>query len=172
MINVGGFAISQPPATSATTQAGINSLPHPTVGSTACSTCHKNGAGGKNAIGYDHKSSLINAKCAACHEAGSNLVGTPWNSATSQSAGAGDTRPYTITGLVPSTGGNHALKDDYDHFFNHDCGQCHVPPSGIAATTTGSAYKSAWKFNHNESKMKNPSVCNMCHGSPNNIPGD
>ena len=172
VINVGGFAISQPPATSATTQAGINSLPHPTVGSTACSTCHKNGAGGKNAIGYDHKSSLINAKCAACHEAGSNLVGTPWNSATSQSAGAGDTRPYTITGLVPSTGGNHALKDDYDHFFNHDCGQCHVPPAGIAATTTGSAYKSAWKFNHNESKMKNPSVCNMCHGSPNNIPGD
>jgi len=173
VINVGGFNITQPPATSATTQAGINSLPHPTVGSTACSACHKDGAGGKNAIGYDHKSSLITTKCASCHEAGSNLVGTPWNGATSQGSGAGDTRPFTIVGLVPSfKGSTRALKNDYSHFFAYDCGQCHTLPTGNGATTTGSAYKSAWKFNHNESKMKNPSVCNMCHGSPNNIPGD
>ena len=172
-IPVGGFAIPQPPATGASTQTGINNLPHPTVATgVACTSCHKTAAGGKNAIGYDHKSSLINAACSACHEAGSNLVGTPWNGATSQGSGAGDTRPFTIVGLVPSNGGNHTMKDSFNHFFAHDCGQCHVAPSGNGLTATGGGYKSAWRFNHNESKMKNPSVCNMCHGSPNNIPGD
>ena len=79
-IPVGGFMVSQPPATSATTQKGITNLPHPTVGSgVSCSSCHTGGAGGLGAIGYDHKSSLINSNCNSCHEAGSNLVGTKWN---------------------------------------------------------------------------------------------
>jgi hypothetical protein len=173
VISVGGFAVSQPPATSAKTQGGINNLPHPTVASgTSCSTCHTGGAGGKNAIGYDHASSLINSNCNACHEAGSNLVGTPWNGSTSQGSGAGDTRPYTIVGLVPSNGGNHTLSNGYNHFFSVDCKECHAVPSGNGQTTTGSAYKSAWKFHHTTSKMTNSSTCNMCHGSPNNIPKD
>jgi hypothetical protein len=174
VINVGGFAISQPPATSPTTQAGINNLPHPTVATgTTCTSCHTTAAGGKGAIGYDHKSSLINSNCNACHEAGSNLVGAKWNGATSQSSGAGDTRPYTIVGLVPSYKGNsRALSNGYNHFFSVDCHECHVVPSGNGLTATGSGYTSAWKFNHRESNMKNPSTCNMCHGSPNNLPKD
>ena len=58
-ISVGGFAISQPPATTATTQGGISNLPHPTVASgTACTTCHSSAAGGKGALGYGLRSRL------------------------------------------------------------------------------------------------------------------
>jgi hypothetical protein len=172
-IAVGGFPIPQPPATSPTTQPGINNLPHPTVATgTACTTCHTEAAGGKQASGYDHKSTLINTSCNACHEAGSNLVGTPWNGATSQGAGAGDTRPFSIAGLVPSTNGNRrALTQGYNHFFAVDCAECHVIPAGNGLVTTGSAYKSAWRFDHNEKRMQR-STCNMCHSSPNNLPSD
>jgi hypothetical protein len=165
--------VSQPPATSATTQAGINNLPHPTVATgIACTACHTTAGGGKQATGYDHKSTLINTSCNACHEAGSNLVGTKWNGGTSQGAGAGDTRPYTIVGLVPSTKGNRrALSQDYNHFFAVDCSECHLVPAGNGPVTTGSAYTSAWRFDHNQKRMQR-STCNMCHGSPNNLPGD
>ncbi|HET6147127.1 MAG TPA: hypothetical protein VFH68_06310, partial [Polyangia bacterium] len=126
-ISVGGFTIASPPAGGTITQAGINNLPHPTVGSgTGCTDCHSSAAGGRKAIGYDHKSTLINANCGACHEAGSDLVSTAWNGATSAGAGAGDTRPYSIAGLVPSTGGNsRALGNGYNHFFAADCHECH-----------------------------------------------
>ena len=82
---------------------GISNLPHPTVGSQACTTCHKDG-GGRKAIGYDHNSTLDNANCDACHEAGSDLVSPAWNGSTSQSGGAGDTRPFTITSLAREEG--------------------------------------------------------------------
>jgi hypothetical protein len=173
VITVGGFPIPQPPATSTTTQAGIPNLPHPSVSAgVSCTTCHSSATGGKQAIGYDHKSTLINSNCNACHEAGSNLVGTKWNGATSQSAGAGDTRPFTIVGLVPAFKGNRrALTQDFNHFFAVDCYECHLVPSGNGLVTTGSAYTSAWKFDHNQRRMAR-STCNMCHGSPNNLPGD
>jgi hypothetical protein len=172
-IPVGGFPVSQPPATSATTQTGINNLPHPTVATgIACTTCHTTAGGGKQATGYDHKSTLMSTNCNACHEAASNLVGTKWNGATSQGAGAGDTRPYSIVGLVPSTKGNgRALSQGYNHFFAVDCSECHLVPAGNGQVTTGSAYTSAWRFDHNQKRMQR-STCNMCHGSPNNLPGD
>ena len=171
-ISVGGFMIAEPPATTTSAQTGISNLPHPTVAAAAaCTSCHKSSAGGRNAIGYDHKSALINANCSSCHEAGSDLLGVTWNGATAAASGAGDTRPFSIAGLVPSTSGNsRALSNGYNHFFAVDCHECHSVPAGNGSTTTGTTYRSAWKFNHQESKMKNPSTCNMCHASPNNIP--
>ncbi len=162
-LNVGGFAITQPPAPSAKTQAGISNLPHPTVGATACTTCHASAAGGRGAKAYDHASSLINANCSSCHEAGSDLVATPWNNATSTATGAGDTRPYTLASVVATKGGGSLTVKYPNHFYPVDCYQCHVVPSGIAGTTTGNAYTSAWSFPHNQSKMTNPSTCVMCH---------
>ena len=40
---------------------------------------------GKGATGYDHAPTLINTNCGACHEDGANLIGTPWNGATTSS---------------------------------------------------------------------------------------
>jgi hypothetical protein len=140
-INVGNFPISQPPASSPTTQTGINALPHPTVGTTPCATCHTGGVGGTKAIGYDHASTLINSNCSSCHEAGSNLVGTVWNGATTEATGAGDTRPYTTTvkaceGCVSGSTTENAP----NHFYPVDCHECHKAPTGIATVTTGPAY--------------------------------
>ena len=163
-ITVGGFAITQPPATSATIQAGISNLPHPTVGAgVACTTCHQ-GTGFKPAIGYDHLSSLINSKCNACHESGSDLVGTRWNNALTASTGAGDTRPYTLASIV-SRGRTIPYPN---HFYPADCGECHVVPAGNGLTATGAAYVRAWTFPHNTGNMTRPSTCVMCH--PNGIP--
>lgn len=169
LIAVGGFTIPRPPAANTTTtQTGIASLPHPGTATIACSACHAGGAGGKNAIGYDHASSLAASSCNACHEAGSNLVGTAWNGAAAQSAGAGDTRPYTITSLTAWRGtktGDACTVTYPNHFYPVDCKECHsAPPStGTGAVTTGAAYTSAWIFPHTQSKMSNPSTCNMCH---------
>jgi hypothetical protein len=163
-IAVGGFAVPNPPATVATTQAGIANLPHPPLAAgSACTSCHTGGVGGKKAIGYDHASALINAACSACHEAGSNLVGTSWNGATTQAAGAGDTRPTTITSLNASGGCTLTNATAVNHFYPVQCGQCHRVPAGNGLVTTGSAYTSAWKFSHTESKMTNPATCNLCH---------
>jgi hypothetical protein len=171
-MSVGGFAVAQPPATDSVTQQGINNLPHPTIASGgSCTGCHSGGVGGRKAIGYDHASKLINANCSACHEAGSDLVASPWNAATATGSGAGDTRPFSISGLVPSTNGNtRALGNNYNHFFPADCRECHKSPGGTGATTTGGAYRSAWSFGHDQSAMTNPSTCNMCHAAPNNLP--
>ncbi len=169
-ISVGGFAITQPPAATATTQKGITNLPHPTVASgTACTTCHATTAGGKGAHGYDHGSPLINSNCSSCHEAGSDLVGTPWNSSTTTASGAGDTRPFTLTSVVATRGGSKLTVTYKNHFYPVDCYQCHNAPAGVASVNTGTAYTNAWTFPHTNSRMTNPSTCVMCHtnGVPN-----
>jgi hypothetical protein len=173
-INVGGFAISQPLATTATTQTGISNLPHPTVASgTACTTCHSSASGGKPALGYDHASTLISSDCGACHEAGSTLISPVWNGATAQASGAGDTRPYTLTSVTAYRGGGGGLNvNQANHFYPVDCYQCHTAPTGIVTTSTGATYAPAtggststsrWAFPHNERNMTNPSTCIMCH---------
>jgi len=173
-ISVGGFPVSQPPAAGATTQSGIANLPHPSTTGVACTTCHQSSSGGKMAKGYDHASALINSNCNSCHEAGSNLVGTPWNGATSESAGAGDTRPYTLASVVARYSGNSKTETTPNHFYPVDCHQCHTAPTGIATVTTGTAYlvqgsSGAWHFPHKTSSMTNPSTCLFCHpgGPPN-----
>ena len=65
-----------------------------------------------------------------------------------------------------------------NHFYPVDCYQCHLAPTGIATTKTGTAYApatggststSAWAFPHNQRLMTNPTTCTMCHtnGIPN-----
>ena len=176
-LSVGGFPIPQPPETVAKTQLGINNLPHPTVApGVSCTVCHATASGGKNANGYDHASQLINTNCGSCHEAGSNLVGSTWNGASSESSGAGDTRPFTLTSVRAAFNGNSRDIAVPKHFYPVDCYQCHAVPSGISHVTTGSAYvnigalppSGAWRFPHNQSLMKNPSTCVLCH--TNGIP--
>ena len=187
-IPVGGFPIPQPPAAAALTQPGIGNLPHPTLGAgTACTTCHATASGGKGAVGYDHASALINSNCASCHEAGSNLVGTQWNNTTIEAAGAGDTRPFTLTSINVTYKANSDAVSYPNHFFDSgtagspryvDCNECHVVPAGNGAVTTGAAYlqigsgglssTGAWAFPHTVAKMADPTTCAMCHG--NNIP--
>jgi hypothetical protein len=179
VIAVGGFTIPKPPAANTTTvEGGIASLPHPTIGTQTCTTCHTTASGGKGAIGYDHASTLASTNCNACHEAGSNLVGTVWSGATTQSSTspvpAGDTRPFTLTSVVSFRGADRLTVTYANHFYPVDCAQCHKVPAGVGATTTGSAYlvpstgSGAWTFPHTTSKMTNPSTCLMCH--TNGIP--
>jgi hypothetical protein len=166
-IAVGGFPVPQPPATSATTEPGIANLPHPTLAAgMTCSTCHPGGTGGTQAAGYDHASALAAASCGACHEAGSNLVGTGWNGATAQASGAGDTRPFTLTSIVATRGGDLCTVTAPNHFYPVDCSQCHATPPSTGATTTGTAYSGAWTFPHTTASMSNPSTCNLCHTGP------
>ena len=165
-IFVGGFAIPQPPATTATTQTGITNLPHPGTATLACSACHTGGVGAKRAIGYDHASTLINTNCNSCHEAGTNLIGTVWNGTTTQSAGAGDSRPITLTNLTATRGGDSCRLTVQNHFYPVDCSQCHKVPTGTGAVKTGTAYTSAWTFPHSTSAMTNPSTCQLCHSQP------
>ena len=170
-IPVGGFPIPQPPATSATTQLGIASLPHPSVASgVACTTCHSSPSGSKPATGYDHASALINANCASCHEAGSNLVGTVWNGTTVQASGAGDTRPFT-TSLTQCNLPATAL-----HFYPPsgtaaalgDCNLCHRTPAGNGTTTTGAAFTAAWQWHHpSKQGSKSSFPCLVCHVQAN-----
>ena len=144
-IFVGGFLIPRPPAANTTTtQTGISNLPHPSTNGVACSTCHSGGGGGKNAIGYDHASSLINSNCRSCHEAGSNLVGTAWNGATTQSSGAGDTRPFTLTSVVARYKGDSLTVSYSNHFYPVDCYQCHVVPAGTATIRVAPAGRLNW----------------------------
>ncbi len=145
-ISVGGFTVPSPPATGAKTQAGIANLPHPTVATgTPCTTCHATAGGGKSATGYDHASSLINSTCNACHEAGSDLLGTPG------AGSGGDARPYRVSSNAPN------------HYYPTDCKECHGKPSGNGKYTGGSAYSNAWTFNHTRSNMTRPTTCNYCH---------
>ncbi len=170
-IAVGGFTISQPPATAANTlQTGIANLPHPAVATgVPCTACHAQAAGGRHALGYDHLSSLASTRCGACHEAGSDLVATPWNGATTEATGAGDTRPFTLPSVRATYKGNTATETYPKHFFPIDCKECHLVPAGNGLTTTGTVYQAAWKFPHTQAKMTNPSTCLTCHpgGVPN-----
>jgi hypothetical protein len=160
-ISVGGFTVSQPPASSALLQTGIGNLPHPAVAvGVACTTCHATSTGGKGARGYDHLSTLINSNCNSCHEAGTNLIGTLWNGATAQSAGAGDSRPYTLASVLAL---QRRTITTPNHFYPVDCKECHNIPAGNGYVTTGTAYATAWKFPHTTSKMSNPTTCKFCH---------
>ena len=165
-LSVGGFTVLQPPASSAITQAGIANLPHPTVGSTACTACHAASAGGRQATGYDHLSPLGKTNCNACHEAGSDLVGTVWNKATSTAGGAGDTRPFTLTTAVATYKGNTSTFTVPSHFYVTgnavDCAFCHVVPLGNGNVTSGTAYKAAWVFKH-PPENGCTSSCKLCH---------
>ncbi|HET6438636.1 MAG TPA: cytochrome c3 family protein [Anaeromyxobacter sp.] len=169
-ITVGGFTIPNPPSNPPTVQVGIPNLPHPSTASQSCATCHSGGVGGKSAIGYDHASTLINTNCAACHEAGSDLVGTVWNGATSLSAGAGDTRPITIAKVSQQSSGTSA---PYHFFLDRggaqvDCSHCHRAPTGVAVASTGSTYTNAWSFHH----PPQGTILNFCYGCHPNGTGD
>lgn len=172
IISVGGFVIPVPPATTANTiQQGIANLPHPPASGIACTTCHTQASGGRRAFGYPHASTtLINNNCNSCHEAGSDLVGTVWNNATTSSAGAGDTRPFTLTSVVPTFKGNTRACGYPKHFFPIDCKECHRIPAGNGFVTTGAAYLAAWRFSHTESRMTRPGTCNTCHAGTCNLP--
>jgi hypothetical protein len=96
-------------------------------------------------------------------------LGTAWNGATTQAAGAGDTRPYTLT-TIKATRGNGGDSCNItlpNHFYPVQCGECHKVPTGTGAVTTGTAYTAAWTFPHTSSKMTNPSTCNLCHTGQN-----
>ena len=170
-LTVGGFIIPQPPASSTTTQSGIANLPHPPVPTgVACTTCHLSASGGKPATGYDHASTLITNNCSSCHEAGSNLVGTPWNGATTQAAGLGDTRPFT-TPLsqcnIPATA-LHFYPPSGTSASLGDCSLCHKTPAGNGTTTTGAAYTSAWRWSHPpKTGSKSNFPCLVCHVQQN-----
>jgi hypothetical protein len=174
-ITVGGFLITKPPAANTTTIQGPGpvALLHPTVGTQLCTACHLLASGGKPATGYDHKGVTQVGTCTPCHEAGSNLVGTVWNNTATQGLGAGDTRPYTITALTPSFKNNRTAltvtnaPGSANHFYPADCYACHKIPTGNGTVTTGTAYTTAWKFNHNENIMRTvttPNLCKVCHG--------
>jgi len=158
VIAVGGFTIPAPPASSPTVQPGIAGLPHP-AGNT-CTACHTSSAGGRPAIGYDHASSLASSSCNACHEAGTNLVATTWNGATTESAGAGDSRPFTLTSVNVQIGGSAPI-----HYYPVDCSFCHVIPSGNGTLTSGSAYTSAWHFRHPNKNQACSTTCQKCHSN-------
>lgn len=167
-ITVGGFTIPQPPASAPNTvQVGINNLPHPTPNGQMCSACHQ-ATTYRRALGYDHLSSLAATRCSACHEAGSDLVGTVWNNATTEAAGLGDTRPFTLPSVRATYKGNTTTENYPRHFFPIDCKECHVIPAGNGLTTTGAAYQTAWRFPHTTRAMANPSTCLTCHpgGAP------
>src|SRR5205823_13590172 len=119
-LSVGGFTIAQPPAANATTtQAGLSNLAHPAVpNATPCTTCHTQSSGGRGAFGYDH-ALAPSTGCAACHEAGSDLVGSAWALNASGAASVspqcvrgvgtiadrgGDTRPIGVASLACSAG--------------------------------------------------------------------
>lgn len=180
-ITVGGFTVSQPPASAATTQPGIPNLPHPPLGALACTACHDTAAGGKNAKGYDHGTALVDNKCNACHESGSNLVAVPWNGtvpATMLPASCGegsgqvrdrqgDTRAIGIANLacrdIAAQRSCGAQNCALNHFFPTDCDECHVKPAaGLSVTKTGAPYVQGWRFDHAENRMQ-PATCCQCH---------
>jgi hypothetical protein len=169
LIAIGGFTIPDPPSSPPSTQ-DVFVLPHPDTALATCATCHTGGVGGKGAIGYDHASPFAMASCDACHEAGSDLVGTVWNGVTSQSAGAGDTRPITLASVPATYKGSTTIETTPNHFYldtggaQVDCINCHVMPTGISVATSGPEYRSAWAFKHPpESQSQN--FCWQCHPS-------
>ena len=187
-IRVGGFLVDQPPAADAkTTQAGIEDLAHPAIPATAkCTSCHSQVSGGRRAFAYDH--AFAPAKgCAACHEAGSDLVGLPWIldaqdavpiAATCASGGgmiadrAGDTRPIGIATLACSSNGAGLMCGSRDcslnHFYPADCSECHRKPTVVPATVqSGATYRDNWSFQHFYAEPAQPATCCHCHSPPN-----
>lgn len=184
-LSLGGFLISQPPASNATTtQAGLNSVPHPSVGAgLTCTSCHTQASGGRQAFGYDHALAPATG-CASCHEAGSNLVGSPWvlNAPGSTLVAAqcgrgggtvfdrgGDTRPIGITALACSSNAANQMCGSQNcalnHFFPADCGECHQKPTAVPATVqVGASYVANWRFQHFFGAPAQSSTCCRCHG--------
>jgi hypothetical protein len=179
-ISVGGFNITQPPAPNGTTiQGGIANLPHPPG---TCAQCHTGGTGGKNAFGYDH-AQAPNTNCRACHESGSNLVGTVWNpnapgaantSASCSEGGGtikdrgGDTRAIDVTTIACGDKASTKLCGtrtcSLNHFYPADCSECHnKPAAGIRTTSSGATYVQAWRFPHSRNAMAGATTCCMCH---------
>jgi hypothetical protein len=181
-IAVGGFTVPAPPAPAPVLEGAVANLPHPIVAA-PCTACHVSEAGGKPAHGYDHASAVGRMNCNACHEAGSNLVGTVWNGARVESLGGGDTRPFTLPSVYAAYSNDSLIVPWPNHFYSSgtrtvDCSECHVVPPLYGATTTGSDYlrigsggrssTGVWAFPHDQSAMTYPDTCRMCHG--NNIP--
>ena len=175
-INVGGFTIPNPPASNTSTvEANIASLPHPTVPSgTACTTCHSSATVFKPAIAYDHASPLIDGNCSSCHEDGSNLVSVPYNGASAELSGAGDTRPIQVSNLTVYHGRSCTLTVT-NHFYPNNCYDCHtVSTNSVTGNTPGpgssyldSSGNGPWTFPHKQQTMR--AECNICHGP---CPGD
>lgn len=96
-------------------------------------------------------------------------MGTVWNGVTTEAAGLGDTRPFTLPSVRATYKGNTSTENYPRHFFPIDCRECHVIPAGNGLTTTGAAYQTAWRFPHTTRSMSNPSTCLTCHpgGAPN-----
>jgi hypothetical protein len=185
-LKVGGFFVSQPPAADATTmQAGIPNLPHPAVPSAGlCTTCHLTDNGGRGAFGYDH-ALAPETGCSACHEAGSNLVGSPWTldagavpvaAQCGQGGGmiadrGGDTRPIGIANLACSSNAANltcgSQNCSLNHFYPSDCGECHVAPVATPSLVqTGAPYAANWAFQHNFALPTQPTTCCNCHAPP------
>ena len=87
----------------------------------------------------------------------------PWSGTTSQSAGAGDTRPFNLAPLTPSIC-NKAIASPGPHFYPYDCGLCHRVPSGSGTAAAGATYKSVWKGYHPPKTGSTSSQpCAICH---------
>ncbi|MFT3839053.1 MAG: hypothetical protein QM723_18880 [Myxococcaceae bacterium] len=173
-LNLGGFVIASPPSDGGVLEAAVNGVLHPS--NTNCTQCHPSSAGGRNAFGYDH-SGAPNGSCSGCHEAGSNLVGTPWAlnapgavmvaATCGEGSGSiadrgGDTRPIGASlGCVAAKCGAACQAN---HFFPADCSECHGKPAGNPALVqTGSAFASAWAFKHYFGAPAQQTTCSFCH---------
>ena len=157
LMSLGGYTI--PPGAGAT-QPVVNSAPHST--NTTCTACHTGGAGAKNAIGYDHSSTV--ASCNTCHEAGSNDLSPVWNASASMSGGLGDTRPYTLTATVYSRKG--CTWRGGNHFYPADCKLCHTAPTGVVTGgATASAVQTKWRSFHPDQNLgsRGSGWCAQCH---------
>lgn len=159
-LSVGGFTIPAPPAATPTMQPAVAGIAHPVTGSTPCTTCHGASGGGRSAIGYDHSPiAPIARHCNACHEAGSDLVSPVWNGTSM----TGDTRPFTLASVRATYSGNSRNETYPNHFYPVDCDECHNAPTGVATGTTGTAFTSAWRFDHACRSMTPVTTCRMCH---------
>jgi hypothetical protein len=189
-ITVGGFTIGVPPAAAGTTQAGINNLQHPSTSGLQCTSCHTSASGGKGAIGYDHVLAPSTG-CSACHEAGSNLVGTAWqlnapgavSTPASCSKGngsiadrAGDTRAVGVTSIACGDSARNKTAQcgsqncSLNHFYPTDCSVCHAKPLGLVKTSTGTTFSAGWKFKHPSTGTQVPACC-QCHSGTTNCSG-
>jgi len=177
-MSVGGFSIARPPAPDAgIIQAGLSGLQHPAVpAGGSCTSCHTQATGGRNAFAYDH-ALAPSTGCNACHEAGSDLVATPFSVGTGTvaavcsfgggmvQAGAGDTRPVGLSALPCAPSATPATITN--HFYPADCGECHRKPAGAPATTsTGATYQNAWRFQHSFGAPIQGATCCGCHAPP------
>ena len=172
------------------TAGGAGTLPHPTVGTQACTVCHPATPAVPaytylKADHYDHGGanatavSLIANKCSTCHEAGAGNTTYPTagnlmsNVAFNNSTFAGDTRPIGMTtmtvqgyqaGTCTISGSSSGVGN---HFYPTDCSACHNSPgTAVVGASTGAVTGSSSKWAFTSSKHKPSGVsCNLCHVS-------